>query len=181
MTGTCESTHRAKKPSAVALALCGQAPQVAATLKAAEDFARNRPFDTRFPIVELPLTRAAASLAQNRPKPAIEQLRSMGQAERIHPDGTYLRGLAYLRLGKGAEAAAEFQKILDHKGTSWGPYYPVSYLGVARGARLAGNLAQSRKAYQDFLTLWREADPDIPILNQAKAEYLKLPKQDVDH
>ena len=174
VTGTCDSTHRAKKPSAVALAICGQAPQVAATLKAVEDAARNRPFDTRIPMVDLPLTRAAASLAQNRPETAIEQLRSMGQAERIHPEGTYLRGLAYLRLRRGVEAASEFQKILDHKGTSWGPFYPVSYVGLARAAALAGNPRQSTKAYQDFLTLWRDADNDIPILKQAKAEYAKL-------
>ena len=174
VTGTCDSTHRAKKPSAVALALCGQAPQVAATLKAVEDAARNRPFDTRIPMVDLPLTRAAASLAQNHPETAIEQLRSMGQAERIHPEGTYLRGLAYLRLRKGAEAATEFQKILDHKGVSWGPFYPVSYVGVARAAALAGDVPRARKAYQDFLALWKDADPEIPILKNAKAEYAKL-------
>jgi eukaryotic-like serine/threonine-protein kinase len=91
--------------------------------------------------------------------------------------------LAYLRLHKGAEAAAEFQKIVDHKGASWGAtwvhpnwglYYSLSYLGIARGSALAGDKAKAAKAYGDFLALWRDADPDIPILKQAKAEYAKL-------
>jgi hypothetical protein len=95
----------------------------------------------------------------------------------------YLRGLAYLRLREGAAAAAEFEKILDHKGANWGstwqrPYwgqfYSLSYLGQARGSVLAGDSAKAEKAYEEFLTLWKNADPDIPILKQAKAEYAKL-------
>jgi len=91
--------------------------------------------------------------------------------------------MAYLRLHKGAEAAAEFQKIVDHKGASWGatwihPYwgqfYSLSYLGMAHGSALAGNTAKARKAFQDFFELWKDADPDLPILQQAKAEYVKL-------
>jgi hypothetical protein len=104
----------------------------------------------------------------------IEQLRPMDPIERIHPEAIYLRGLAYLRLHKGAEAATEFQKIVDHKGTSWGLFYPVSYVGVARGAALAGDMPRSRKAYQDFLALWKDADADIPILREAKLEYSSL-------
>jgi hypothetical protein len=95
----------------------------------------------------------------------------------------YLRGLAYLRLRKGAEAAAEFRKILDHKGASWGStwrypnwglYYSISYLGLARASVLAGDTAKAKKAFQDFFELWKDADPDIPILQQAKAEYAGL-------
>jgi hypothetical protein len=91
--------------------------------------------------------------------------------------------LAYLRLHKGAEAAAEFHKILDHKGASWGatwvhPYwgqfYSLSYLGLARASALAGDAAKAGRAYQDFLTLWKDADPGVPILKQAQAEYAKL-------
>ena len=90
----------------------------------------------------------------------------------------YLRGLAYLRLRKGAEAAAEFQKILDHKGASWGStwrypnwglHYSISYLGLARGFALAGDTAKARKAFQDFFELWKDADPDIPILQQSQS------------
>ena len=94
-----------------------------------------------------------------------------------------MRGLAYLRLQKGAEAAAEFQKILDHKGANWaslwrypdwGQFYLLSHLGVARGSALAGDTAKARKAFQDFFDLWKDAGPDLPILKQAKAEYTKL-------
>jgi tetratricopeptide (TPR) repeat protein len=91
-----------------------------------------------------------------------------------YPESIYLRGLAYLRLRKGTEAAAEFQKILDHKGANWGPFYPVSYLSLARSAALAGDTTKAKKAYQDFLALWKDADPDIPILIEAKKEYAAL-------
>ena len=67
-----------------------------------------------------------------------------------------LRGLAFLRLQKGAEAAAEFQKILDHKGANWGMYYSLSYLGLGRTSALAGNTAKAGKAFQDFFALWKD-------------------------
>jgi hypothetical protein len=86
----------------------------------------------------------------------------------------YQRGLAGLRAGKGAEAATAFQKILDHKGRNWGPLYSMSYLGLARGAALAGDTAKAKKAYQDFLALWKDADPDIPTLIAARKEYAAL-------
>ena len=94
-----------------------------------------------------------------------------------------MRGLSYLRLHKGADAVAEFQKIVDHKGANWGsawryPYwaqfYSLSYLGMARGFALVGNTAKAKKAFQDFFELWKDADPDLPILQQAKAEYAGL-------
>ncbi len=94
-----------------------------------------------------------------------------------------MRGLAYLRLHKGADAAAEFQKIVDHKGANWGStwvhpnwgqYYSLSFLGLARASALAGDTAKARKAFQDFFQLWKDADPDIPILKSAKAEYDRL-------
>jgi hypothetical protein len=95
----------------------------------------------------------------------------------------YLRGLAYLGLREGAEAAAEFEKILDHKGANWssawqhpywGQFYSLSYLGLARGSALAGDPAKAGKAYQEFLTLWKNADPNIPALIAAKSEYATL-------
>jgi eukaryotic-like serine/threonine-protein kinase len=113
----------------------------------------------------------------------VELLASASPYERAYPEVVYLRGLAYLVLREGAAAADEFKKILDHKGANWGstwqrPYwgqfYSLSYLGLARGSVLAGDPAKAVKAYQDFLALWKDADPDIPILKQAKAEYAKL-------
>jgi hypothetical protein len=73
---------------------------------------------------------------------------------------------------------AEFQRILDNRG--WGStlfFYPMARLGLARAAAISGDLAKSRRAYQDFLALWKDADPDVPVLIQAKAEYAKLPAQ----
>ena len=69
---------------------------------------------------------------------------------------------------------AEFKKILDHKGANWGVFYSASYVGLGRAAALSGDIAKSRKAYQDFLALWKDADPDVPLLIEAKKEYAAL-------
>lgn len=74
----------------------------------------------------------------------------------------------------GPEAAAEFQKILDHKGAYWGRLYPLAYVGLARAAVLSGDIAKAKKAYQDFLVLWKDADSDLPILAEARKEYGEL-------
>jgi len=87
----------------------------------------------------------------------------------------YLRGQAYLRLRRSNEAAAEFQKILDHRG--WDPSSPMSplaHLGRARAAVLAGDVTKARSAYQNFFVLWKDADSDLSILIEAKKEYEKL-------
>jgi tetratricopeptide (TPR) repeat protein len=97
----------------------------------------------------------------------------------------YIRGEAYLAAGQGKEAAAEFQKIIDHSGIVWNCWTgALAHLGVARANALQArsssgadaDLARSRAlaAYKDFLTLWKDADPDVPILKEAKAEYAKL-------
>ena len=87
----------------------------------------------------------------------------------------YIRGLAFLQARKGSEAAAEFSNILQHQGASpLSPLYPLAYLGLARAYSLQGDTAKSRTAYQDFFALWKDADPEIPILQQAKAEYVTL-------
>jgi DNA-binding winged helix-turn-helix (wHTH) protein/tetratricopeptide (TPR) repeat protein len=82
----------------------------------------------------------------------------------------YQRGLAWLRARKATEAAAEFQKILNNRGNNWGPFYSVSYLGLARASALAGDTAKAKRAYQDFLGLWKDADRDLPFLSQANKE-----------
>ena len=87
----------------------------------------------------------------------------------------YLRGRAYLALHNGDAAAVEFQTIIDHPGIVLGnPVGALAHVGLARAYALQGDTPKSRAAYQDFLTLWKDADPDIPILQQAKAEYAKL-------
>jgi Tfp pilus assembly protein PilF len=82
--------------------------------------------------------------------------------------------LAYLKSQQSTEAAAEFQKIINHKGANWGPLYALSYVGLARSAALRGDNAHARKSYEEFLSLWKDADPDIPILRQVRNEYAKL-------
>jgi eukaryotic-like serine/threonine-protein kinase len=86
----------------------------------------------------------------------------------------YQRGLAALTAGKGAEAASEFQKIVDHKGRNWGPLYSPAYLGLARAHANAGDTAKARRAYQDFLALWKDADKDLPFYIQATRELAEL-------
>ena len=87
----------------------------------------------------------------------------------------YIRGQAYLSQKAGAQAAAEFQKVLDHRGMSiLNVIYPLSHLGLARAAVLQGDTPKARKAYENFFALWKDADNDIPILIQAKKEYEKL-------
>ena len=91
----------------------------------------------------------------------------------------YLRGQAYLSSGNGSGdgelAAAEFQKILEHPGVTVNfPLSALSHLGLGRARALSGDRARARTAYQDFFALWKDADSDIPVLKQAKAEYGKL-------
>ena len=179
LSGNCQAVRRLGR-AALALAMCGDAAQAE---KLAAETSKLFPNGTLWNAVQLPAIRAAIALKRDQPAKAVELLASASPYERAYPEAVYLRGLAYLALHEGAKATAEFEKILDHKGANWGsawqhPYwgqfYSLSYLGLARGSVLAGEPTIARKAYQDFLTLWKDADPDISILKQAKAEYAKL-------
>ncbi|MGA2050307.1 MAG: winged helix-turn-helix domain-containing protein [Terracidiphilus sp.] len=179
LSGDCQTVRRLGRP-APALAMCGDAAQAE---KLAGENSKLFPNGTLWNAVELPAIRAAIALKRNQPAKAVELLASASPYERAYPDAVYLRGLAYLDLHEGYKAAAEFEKIVDHKGANWGsawqhPYwgqfYSLSCLGQARAAALAGDPARARKAYQAFLSLWKNADPDISILKQARAEYAKL-------
>lgn len=87
----------------------------------------------------------------------------------------YMRGIAFLKQKAGAQAAAEFQRILDHRGmVPIGFHYPLAHLGMARASVLMGDTVKARRYYQDFFVLWQHADPDIPILIEAKKEYERL-------
>ena len=128
--------------------------------------------------LSIPQIRARIALQRGDSAKAIEQLRPTEAYQFGYiADGkpVYLRGLADLQAKQGSEAVTEFQKILDHKpafGAS--PYVSLARLGLARGLVLSGNSAKARIAYQDFFTVWKDADPDIPILKEARAEYAKL-------
>lgn len=83
--------------------------------------------------------------------------------------------MAFLQLRKANEAAAEFNAVLDHRSVApMAPLWELSRLGLARAYRMQGDIIKARAAYEDFLKLWKDADPDIPILKQAKAEYAQL-------
>jgi eukaryotic-like serine/threonine-protein kinase len=179
LSDNCGTARQLGRP-ALALAICGDASQAE---RIAGETSRLFPNGTLWNTVQLPGIRAAIELRRGQPAEAVELLASASPYERAYPEAAYLRGLAYLRLHKGVEAAAEFRKIVDHKGASWGsdwrhPYwgqfYSLSHLGMARGFTLAGDAANARKAFQGFFELWKNADSDIPILRQAKAEYNDL-------
>jgi len=142
----------------------------------------------------LPAIRAQLALNRNNPADGVNALQAASPMELgqisfvaniscLYP--VYVRGEAYLAAGQGSAAAAEFQKIIDHSGIVWNCWTgALAHLGVARGNALQSRTSQGADAdaarvralaaYKDFLTLWKDADPDIPILKQAKAEYAKL-------
>jgi tetratricopeptide (TPR) repeat protein len=92
-------------------------------------------------------------------------------------ESAYIRGEAYLKAGQGQHAAAEFRKVLDHPGVVANSINaPLARVQLARAQEMMGDKEAARKSYQDFLTLWKDADPDIPIYKEAKAEYAKLMK-----
>ena len=127
--------------------------------------------------VQLDVVRAAIALQRNNPERAIEALRSMVKYEPGPPSliGIYLRGLANLQAGAGAAAASEFQKIIDHPGVlPLHVVHPLAQLGVARAYALMGDNEKARNAYEEFFAKWKEADPDIPILRNARDEFAKL-------
>jgi tetratricopeptide (TPR) repeat protein len=162
--------------SAYALALCGKLDQ--AELLAEEWKKTIRPLDTVENKMRYPIFQAQIQLLRKNYSNAIQILQQVLQYERAYGAGSYawyVRRQAYLALGDGKAAAAEFQKILDNRGFSpLGVTYPLSHLYLGRALNHQGDKTRARIAYQDFFALWKDADPDIPILKEAKAEYEKL-------
>jgi eukaryotic-like serine/threonine-protein kinase len=161
----------------------------------AQDLNKRYPLDTQMQSLWLPAIRAQLALNRKNPEAAVKTLQSAlppieyGQIFFVNNmsclDPTYVRGEAYLASGQATAAAAEFKKILDHSGIVWNCWTgALAHLGVARANALQARKSQGADAdaarvralaaYKDFFTLWKDADPDIPILKQAKAEYAKL-------
>ena len=150
----------------------------------ARDLDRHFPLDTQVQSLWLPAIHAQLELNRKNPNAALGRLEDasrigLGQIQFINNLSClypmYIRGQAYLAAGKGSEAAAEFQKILDHNGIIWNCWTgALARLGLARAYALSGDTVKAKAAYQDFLTLWKDADTDIPLLKQAKAAYAKL-------
>jgi serine/threonine protein kinase/Flp pilus assembly protein TadD len=160
---------------AYALARCGETAQA---LSLTEELGRRYPSDTAIKGVGLPMIRAAVELSRNNPAQAVQLLEPASRYELGELTGyftAYLRGEAYLRQRMGAEAAAEFKKILDHRGIDpTSPLLPFAQLGLARATALQPDRAAARRAYQDFFALWKNADADLPTLREAREEYEKL-------
>ena len=151
----------------------------------ADNLAKRFPEDTVVRFNYRPTLRAKLALLRSNPQQALDTLEAAAPYELGLPSYSYynwpnlypvyVRGEAYLAAHQGNEAASEFQKILDHRGIVLNePIGALAHLQLGRAYALQGDTAKSRVAYQDFLTLWKDADPDIPLLKQAKAEYTKL-------
>jgi tetratricopeptide (TPR) repeat protein len=143
-----------------------------------DELARRYPKDTYVNDILLPAVGATAEIARGNPSRAVELLQVSRRYEFGEFTGfwtAYIRGLSYLRAGTGGQALAEFQRILDHRGVDLTSFLcPLSQLGLARAAALTGDAARSRKAYEDFFALWKDADPDLPLLHEATREYQRL-------
>jgi serine/threonine protein kinase/tetratricopeptide (TPR) repeat protein len=140
-----------------------------------EEAAKARPDDTMVQAVAIPGIQAFIELHHDNPTRALEALQPAQPYERGDLGTIYIHGLAYLKAGKTNEALQEFQKILAaRKSRPGSPYIFMAQLSVGRAQALAGDKAQARIAYQDFFGLWKDADPAIPLFEEAKAEYAKL-------
>jgi tetratricopeptide (TPR) repeat protein len=172
-----------KYGAALALAMSGDASQAQSLAK---DLERNFPEDTSIRFNYLPAVYATLALNHGDSSKAIKLLQVAVPYELSSPRSAtfayfgaaypvYVRGEAYLAARQGAEAAREFQKIVDHRGIVIGDAFSVlAHLGMARAYAIQGDTEKARKNYQDFLTLWKDADHDIPVLKQAKPELAKL-------
>jgi hypothetical protein len=165
--------------AAVALARVGD---VAQSIRLAETLNRDFPRGTIVQGYWLPAIRAAAEINGRNGTAAVEMLQTARPYELgVPPSGlgvmypVYLRGLAYLLARQGKAAAAEFQKLIDHRGVALNsPLAALARLGLGRAYALEGDKTKARTAYGEFLNLWKGADRDIPIFMQAKAEYARL-------
>ena len=166
-----------------ALSLAGDP---AGSQRLAEDLAKRFPEDTPVQFEYLPTLRALAAISRKAPLEAIQGLETSLPYDLAAP-GTwmfakfgglypaYVRGEAYLQAGSGKEAAAEFQKVLKHRGLVLAdPAGALAHLQLGRAYQLSGDRARAKSAYEDFFTLWKGADGDIPILLRARTEYAKL-------
>jgi eukaryotic-like serine/threonine-protein kinase len=164
------------RQSALTLARAGD---TARAKELANQLEKDYPLNTLVRFYWLPAVKALIELAAHNPSRAIGFLEAARPYELTLADGnmyaTYLRGQAQLMAHDGAAAATEFQRVLDHRGIVLNqPIGALAHLQSGRSYMMQGDIVKAKAAYQDFLTLWKDADPDIPILKQAKAEYAKL-------
>jgi eukaryotic-like serine/threonine-protein kinase len=164
----------------LSLARSGRAEEAT---RIADEVSKEAPLDTIVQKYLVPTVRAAVKLQQHDPNGAIELLRETVQYDLSFHESfdflypAYIRGLAYLQAGDSQSAAAEFQKLIDNPGLCWGYITgPLARLQLARAKTLMGDNAAARESYEEFLNIWKDADPDVPVYRQAKAEYAQLKK-----
>ncbi len=158
--------------AAMAYALAGEERKAQ---ELSSEVAKRRPEDTLVQSVGVPLVSAIIELNHKDPTKALQLLTAAGPYDRTILPVLFTRGTAYLKAGQANEAAQEFQKVLALRNLSrTDVLLPLAQLGLARAYAHQGDTSRSRIAYQDFFALWKDADPGIPILQQAKAEYAKL-------
>ncbi len=170
-----------KKSRSIAAYVFARVGDSAQSQKLVGELAKELPFDTLLNQVWLPLAQATNDIQHNQPAQAIARLEAAAPYDLGGPpDGAlywpiYIRGEAFLKARDGVKAAAEYQKILDHRGIEpTSQLYSLARLGIGRAYALQGDTPKARSSYQDFFALWKDADPDVPLLKQAKAEYEKL-------
>jgi eukaryotic-like serine/threonine-protein kinase len=177
------TTKDSRTIAAIVLARAGDTTRAQAL---ADGLQKDYPQSTELNLYWLPSIRAAVYLNRGNPEEALKLLDPTTPYELGYPrpqlEGgslvypAYLRGQAYLLLHRGSEAAAEFRKFIDQRAVVVNcPFGALARLWLGRAHAMEGNSAEARKSYEDFFTLWKEADPDIPILRQAKSEFAKLP------
>jgi serine/threonine protein kinase/tetratricopeptide (TPR) repeat protein len=165
--------------ASVAFALAGDTAKSKSTM---DDLNLEFPDNRWLQLVFMPMSQAVQQLQQNHPAGVVATLEGLRPYEMGNggPNGTgfdvnYLRGLAYLRLQDGGRAATEFQKILDHQGVAANSYeFYLAHLNLGRAYAIQGDKVKARTAYQDFFAVWKDADPEVPVLLQAKTEYANL-------
>jgi len=156
----------------VALALSGEEERALTTIN---ELAAKRPYDTIVQYVDVPGIKAIVALNHNQPGKAIDLLDGAMVYARADSAVLYGRGMAYLQARRGKEAADAFQRIIDLRAAHFiDPSAAIAHLGLARAYGLQGDTSRSRIEYQNFLALWKDADPDIPLLKQAKEEYARV-------
>ena len=143
-----------------------------------DSLVRENPSDTLLNEVDAPVVLAGLQLQNRQGEQAVRSLESVRPYEFGTHAGllpTYLRGVAYLQQRKAREAAAEFQSVLDHRGVDvTSPIWETAKLGLARAYVMTGETVKAKAAYNESLALWKDADPDLPVLKEAKAESARL-------
>ncbi|MGA7136068.1 MAG: winged helix-turn-helix domain-containing protein [Terriglobales bacterium] len=166
---------------ALALARSGRTDEAN---RLADEVSQEAPLDTTVQRYLVPTVRAAGKLHQHDPQAAIDLLRETVRYDLAFTQSfdflypAYIRGLAYLESGDGRSAAGEFQKLIDNPGVCWEFIIgPLARLQLGRAQRMMGDNASARESYEEFLNIWKDADPDLPVYRQAKAEYAQLQKK----